>query len=133
MLVMNDATDKGHEAIFKQHYAGNSKPRLISLYTTLTTLQKRSGEMLTDYIIQAETVVNALKNTKEIVSDGLLMGLPSDYSPFIVVTTRADKKTLTFTKFKQSLRNFGENESTIINKDKPFSVMKGQHVQHTRR
>ena len=42
-LVMRDAADDGRKAqqILREHYAGSSTPRIISLYTELTSLIKR--------------------------------------------------------------------------------------------
>ena len=39
-LVMRDAVDDGRKAleILREHYAGTGKPRVISLYTELTSL-----------------------------------------------------------------------------------------------
>ena len=41
-LVMRDAVDDGNKAlkILREHYAGGGKPRIISLYTELTSLIK---------------------------------------------------------------------------------------------
>ena len=76
-LVMRDARDDGREAfrILREHYAGSGKPRIITLYNQLTTLQKRDSETMTDYILRAETAANALKTAEEIVSDALLVAM----------------------------------------------------------
>ena len=52
-LVMKDARDKGREAfsILKEHYAGFSKPRIITSYNELKILQKLSSKLITGYII----------------------------------------------------------------------------------
>lgn len=41
-LIMRDAPDDGRKAlqILRQHFAGTGKPRVISLYTELTSLLK---------------------------------------------------------------------------------------------
>ena len=41
-LIMHDASDKGREAlgILREHYAGRGKPRIIGLYSSLTTHAK---------------------------------------------------------------------------------------------
>ena len=41
-LIMREASDNGREAlrILRDHYAGKGKPRIISLYTELTSLRK---------------------------------------------------------------------------------------------
>ncbi|KAL1269568.1 hypothetical protein QQF64_031857 [Cirrhinus molitorella] len=66
-LVMRDATDDGRKAlqILRAYYAGKGKPRVISLYTELTSLQKTANESVTDYIIRAETAITALRNAEE--------------------------------------------------------------------
>ena len=63
-LVMRDARDDGRKAlkILRAHYAGTGKPRIISLYTELTSLVKSEHETVTDYVIRAETAATALRN-----------------------------------------------------------------------
>ncbi|KAJ8040941.1 hypothetical protein HOLleu_15401 [Holothuria leucospilota] len=48
-LVMRDAQDDGRKAwkMLSEHYAGTGKPRVISLYTELTTLVKAVNETVT--------------------------------------------------------------------------------------
>ena len=128
-LVIREARDDGRKAlkILCEHYAGNGKPRIISLYTKLTSLQKDNLETVTEYVIRAETTATALKSVGEIISDGLLIamimkGLPAEYKPFIVVNTQSEK-ILTFQKFKVALRNYEENESSS-NTDLNTAVMK---------
>ena len=117
-LVIRAARDNGSKAlaILWEHYAGNGKPRIISLYTKLTSLHKKNTETVTEYIISAETTATALKSVGEIVSDGLLIamvikGLLSSYNPFVVVTTQ-NEKVLTFSQFKVASRSYEENEKS---------------------
>ena len=65
--VMRDAQDDGRKAlkILRAHYAGNCKPRVISLYTELTSLVKSEHETVTDCVIRAETAATALRNAGE--------------------------------------------------------------------
>jgi len=91
-IITRDARDNGRQAyqILREHYAGCGKPRIITLYTQLTSLIKRNTESITDYILRAESTTNALRNAKETVSDGLLVamfvkGLPDQYKSFIAV------------------------------------------------
>ena len=76
-LVMRDGVDDSRKAlqILREHYLPKSKPRIISLYTELTSLKKRTNECVTDYMIRAETAANSLKMAGETVSDSLLTGM----------------------------------------------------------
>ena len=59
-LVMRDAKDDGRKAlkILRNHYMGKSKPRVLALYTELTSLQKGHDECITDYVLRAETALH---------------------------------------------------------------------------
>ena len=65
---MREASDN---EILRDYYAGMGKPRIISLYTELTSPRKEQNEGVTDYIIRTEATVTALRNVGEILSDGL--------------------------------------------------------------
>ncbi|RUS70255.1 hypothetical protein EGW08_021985 [Elysia chlorotica] len=117
-LIMREAVDDGRKAlhILRTYYASPSTPRVISLYTELTTLVKSQHESLTEYIIRAETAVAALRSAQEEISDSLLIamvlkGLPASYQAFVVVITQSEKKQ-TFSEFKVSLRSFEETEKS---------------------
>ena len=119
-LIMRDAVDNGREAlkILRAHYVGTGKPRIISLYTELTSLVKSPEESVTDYVIRAEKASTALKNAGEIVNDSLLIamvlkGLLESFKPFVVVVTQHDK-TQTFAEFKVALRSFEDTERSRI-------------------
>ena len=55
-LIIRDANEDGRKAIkiLRDFYRGNSKPRIIGLYTELTSLVKSEGESITDYLLRAE-------------------------------------------------------------------------------
>lgn len=129
-LVMRDAVDDGRNAlqILRDHYASKGKPRIITLYTELTSLHKSATESVTDYVIKAETAATALRNAGETISDGLLIamllkGLPASYKPFVVVITQSEKQ-MTFSEFKVALRNFEDTEKTRTDDDGESVVMK---------
>lgn len=134
-LIMRDARDDGRKAlqILRAHYAGTGSQRIISLWNQISSLQKQKSEDLTDYIIRAETLQNAIKSAGEIVSDSLLIacvmkGLPTVYKPFTVVITQSDS-VKTFQQFKISIRNFEENERASCSTfdSSGSSIMKAKH------
>ncbi len=96
------------------HKVQQGKPRIIALYTELTSLEKGASETATDYLIRAERSIAALKNAKETLSDGLviamiLKGLPEAYKPFVVHVTQSTNE-ITFAMFKSQLKSFEETE-----------------------
>ena len=116
-LVLRDATNDGRKAIqiLREHYMGKGKPRIITLWTELSLLNKPNSESITDYIIRAENAVSALRNAGEAVSDSLLIamvlkGLPDSYKAFEVVITQSHE-VVTFADFKVSLKNFDDTEN----------------------
>ena len=111
-LIIREAKDDGPKAleVLRQHYQGKGKPRVISLYTELTTLKKAESESIVDYVIRAETAATALRNADEAVSDALLIamvlkGLPSSFKAFSAIVVQQDKQ-MSFAEFKASLRSF---------------------------
>ncbi|KAL6466287.1 hypothetical protein MHYP_G00264200 [Metynnis hypsauchen] len=128
-LVMHEATDDGRKAlqILQGHYASQGKPRVIALYTELTSLKKADNETVTDYIIRAEKAVTSLRNAKEVISDGLIIamilkGLPESYKPFAIHIAQSSEQ-ITFTQFKSKLRSYEETEK-FDSKTKADNVMK---------
>ena len=139
-LIMRDAVDDGRKAlkILRGHYAGTGKPRIISLYTELTSLVKSLHETVTDYVIRAETAAAALKNAGENVTDSLLIamvlkGLPETFKPFTVVITQNEKKQA-FSDFRAALRSFEETErARASNSTERDSILQtiNRHKQHS--
>ena len=76
-LVIRDARDKGREAfkILKDHYAGTSKPRIITLYNQLTSLKKLINESITDYIVD-----NGNEDEINYIDYCYLMNIPTSYN-----------------------------------------------------
>ncbi|GFO01845.1 CCHC-type Zinc finger, nucleic acid binding protein a [Plakobranchus ocellatus] len=79
-LIIRDARDDGGKAlqILRNHYRPTGKPRVITLYTELTSLIKLKHESITDYIIRAETSAASLRDAGEKVSDSLLISMNSE-------------------------------------------------------
>ncbi|CAM1320678.1 Uncharacterised protein r2_g2903 [Pycnogonum litorale] len=131
-LVIRDARDDGRKAlkILRDHYLGNGKPRVIALYTELTSLVLGKDESITDYVIRAETAANSLKMAGESISDSLLIamvlkGLTSTYKTFSAIITHQDKVS-TFCDFKSALRSYDEGEKYASNMDD--GVMNGNRL-----
>ena len=130
-LVIREANNDGRKAvdILREHYLSKGKPRIISLYTELTSLMKSADEGVTDYMIRAETAAVSLKTAGETISDSLLIamvlkGLPPEFKPFTTVVTQKDK-SLNFSEFKVALRSYEETERACrSNAQKDDVVMK---------
>ena len=137
---MREASDNGREAlgILCDHYAGKGKPRIISLYTELTSLRKEQNKGVTDYIIRTEATVTALRNSGETLSDGLIIamflkGLPRAFNPFSVYVTHSSKE-LTFSEFKMQLQSFEDtdkyhqnsNDDNVMKLTNSFSKMSNE-------
>lgn len=111
-MIFRDTKDKGRESlrVLRKHYLGKGRPRIVSLYITLTTLKKADTETVTEYIIRAEQIMTALWSAGEAPSEGLMMamvmrGLPEKYKPFTLMVTHGSAET-NLGKFKAKLRNF---------------------------
>ena len=105
-LIIREAQDNGRKAlaILREHYLPKGKPKIVSLYTELTSLKKLESETTTEFIIRTETISNSLKQAGEMISDGLIIamvlkGLPDNFKPFTTVITQKDK-ILKFAEFK---------------------------------
>ena len=117
-LISREAKDDGQKAlaVLREHYQGKGKPRVIALYTELTSLKLRETESTTEYILRAEKTAPALKSAEESISDGLLVamvlkGLPENFKTFTTVITQREAQ-IPFAEFKTTLRNFEETEKS---------------------
>ena len=106
-LVIRDAWDNGRKAltILREHYLSKGKPKVISLYTVLTFLRRLESESITDYMIRAENISNALKEAGEVISNRLMIamvlkGLHPNFKPFTTVITKKKKKPWLFLNLK---------------------------------
>ena len=137
-LIMRDAKDDGRKAlkILRNHYRPTGKPRVITLYTQLTSLAKKKQESITDYIIRAETAASCLRDAGEVISDSLLVamvlkGLPNEFQPFVTVMTQRDK-TLTFSDFKVALRNHEDTDEVSRRHSQTSSSTNVMSFKHKR-
>ncbi|XP_033122962.1 uncharacterized protein LOC117121761 [Anneissia japonica] len=115
-LVLNEAPDNGRKAlqILRGHYLGTGKPRILALYTELTSLKMSPSETVTDYVLRAETAAQSLKHAQETVSDSLLIamvlkGLPPEYKTFSTIIVQRESAMI-FSDFKKALRSHEETE-----------------------
>ncbi|XP_061753964.1 copia protein isoform X1 [Nerophis ophidion] len=115
-LIRHDGADDGRKALklLREHYSGKSKPKILNLYTSLTTIKMEGNETVTDYMIRAENIISALRDAGENMSDGLLVatilnGLPDSFRPLAVHVTQ-NEDNLTFKDFKRRLRVYEESE-----------------------
>ena len=127
-LVIREAKDDGERAleVLRRHYQGKGKPRVIALYTELTTLKKSENESIVDYVIRVESAATALRTSEEVISDPLLIamvlkGLPSSFKTFSAIVVQRDKE-MTFAEFKTALRSYEESERSR-NSDTGDNVM----------
>ena len=118
-LVIREANNDGRKAlaVHREQYQSKGKPRIIALYTEPTSLQMKTDETSTDYILRAEKAAASLKATGEVISDGLLVsmalkGLSEVYKTFSTVISQRDPQ-VTFSEFKIPLRNFEETERSF--------------------
>ena len=109
------------------YYLSKGKPRVISLYTELTSLGRLESESITDYTIRTENISHTLKKARELISDRLLIvmvfkGLLSNFKPFTTVITQK-KKTLTFSEFKICLRSYEETDRLCYPPDESNNIL----------
>jgi hypothetical protein len=118
-LVIREAKDDGERAleVLRRHYKCKGKPRVIALYTELTTLKKSAeNESIVDYVIRAENAATALRTSEEVISDPLLIamvlkGLPNNFKTFSAIVVQRDKE-MTFAEIKTALRSYEEREKS---------------------
>ena len=116
-------------SILREHYQSTWKPRVITLYTELTSLKMAGDENVIDYILRAETAATSLKTERETISDSLLIamilkGLPQTrFKSFSTVVTQKDKQ-MSFGEFKVAQRSFEETKKLFSESTKEDTVMK---------
>ncbi|KAL6461078.1 hypothetical protein MHYP_G00310440 [Metynnis hypsauchen] len=132
-LIFRDTENKGRESlqVLREHYIGRGRPRIVSLYITLTSLKKADTETVTEYIIRAEQIFTALRGAGEAPSEGLMMamimrGLPEKYKPFTLMVTHSSAE-MKLAEFKAKLRNFEASEDA-----EPVAEMAGERVLKAR-
>ena len=132
-LIFRDCKNKGRESlqVLREHYIGKGRPRIVSLYITLTSLKKADTETVTEYIIRAEQIFTALRGAGEAPSEGLMMamimrGLPENYKPFTLMVTHGSAE-MKLAEFKAKLRNFEASEDA-----EPVAEMAGERVLKAR-
>ena len=115
-IILRDAKNNGRKAlqVLRNHYLGASKPRIISMYHELTTLKLENSETVTDFLLRGETTSTRLNEAGEKVSDALLIsmilkGLPDSFKSFSSVILQQDIDNMSFSKFKNALKNYEEN------------------------
>ena len=115
-LLIRDSRSDGRLAmkIMKYHDVGDSKYRLIGLYTELMSIKMLTDERVTNYKIRAEKAISSLITVSENITDSLLIvmnlkSLPEDFKPFSAVATQ-QKEEWKFNEFKFALRNYKETE-----------------------
>lgn len=112
-LIFRDTKDKGRESlrVLREHYICKGRPRIVSLYITLTMLKKADTETVTEYII-----MTALQSAGEAPSEGLMIamvmrGLPEKYKLFTLMVTHGSAE-INLGEFKAKLRNFETSEDS---------------------
>lgn len=140
-LVIRAAKDDWKKAIqiLREYYMGTSKPRIISLYTELTSLKMEENKSVTDHLIRAEKAATSLKSANEVICDSLLVtvvlkGQPPSHKTFSTVVTQSDKEWI-FVEFKVQLRSFEESEKACrphkISEGNDHTVMKAKSREST--
>ena len=117
-LIIRDAKDDGRKSlkILREHYQGSSKPRIISLWTELSKLEKAHDEKATNYLLRAEKAATALTSAGVEVKDSLLVamclkGLPESFESLRTHVIHSDTE-YTFQKFKEALKSHEETKKS---------------------
>ena len=68
-------TVRRQPAFYETNYLGKGMPRVFNLYTQLSTLKMTEKEVVTDYMVRAETAATSLKAPGKNISDSLLIAM----------------------------------------------------------
>ena len=125
--VMQNLYNRKALKILQEHYASQSNPQVIMLYTKLMSLEMGTNKTITEHLLRAEKAIMALRNAKETLSNGLIIatilkGPPESYKPLAFHITQSTSE-ITFTEFKVQLRRFEETKKFNTNM-KADQVMK---------
>ncbi|KAK3876346.1 hypothetical protein Pcinc_018858 [Petrolisthes cinctipes] len=114
-LVIREAKDDVKKAIkiLREYYMGTSKPRIISLYTELTSLKMEGNESVTDYLIKAEKAATSLKSANEVACTKPSLGINDDCGKLLVDCGATSHIIIDKSKFVKFDENFEAMNHTI--------------------
>ena len=111
-IIIGQADNDGREAlkVLREHHCGSGKPKILSLYCTLTSLEMQDSETVTEYMLRAERAWTPLKEAGESLSDGLIVamllkGLPESFKPLEVFITQSEKE-YSISDFRKAVKEF---------------------------
>ena len=106
---------------------GKSKPRVLALYTELTSLQKGHDECITDYVLRAETAAAPLKSAGETVRDSLLGYDRSSPAFLMYCPQKKIVRKVRCVRFTENFDNVDETVELLPDSVKPGEPEKPTH------